>query len=379
MPKSSPKPLTKTKCVCCNAPIRKTKSHLVFDEYGKFRRIQFLLAECLSKQVVEVPGGQQSICIECLNQLDQNYAFKLKCMRQNEEPPIDEESEEDSDQSAEEEVMEVEQSSVGVETDDNNVMPLPNTLKMEHIETDNIEYKVIGNRSPLLEILDDDGSLNDHKGSVCELIIGVEDSAAITEDSQQSNENLELEAIETFVIEEDDEQDAENKSQNLDPLNEKQESQDVIDLVFTDVSEYVCSLNGEIDDDINHADSPTIATSFIESLTVHSVKQIIRKGIPTHCLKIPPKPQFEDTRKNVPSRSEVLNKVNGDDDEEDLSTDDDFFVPTLKIEQIEMKISKEMEPVDLDEYVRAIASVSFCEFSSFVGQPFCKVLNILFL
>lgn len=407
-PNSRPAP-TKIKCVCCNAPTKKNKSHLVFDEYGQFRRIQFLLAECLGKQVFEVAGGQQSICSECLNQLDQNYAFKLKCSKTNKEyESEDNRSDHSSVDEVDDETEDVDDELSLGPTDETEPMSdeivmvdLPQTQETNFCHTNKINETIIKDECAIpTETNTDEGSIklqnylesiavaDDENSKRFRLIL----SSQTTPDdgsSQRSDGAFNVEEMIEIVdkeimysdakVEPIDDDESHEEVELLDyveildavPTVSKQESPDYLESIFADATDYNYSNKED-----PTAASPTIATSFIESLTVHSVKEIIRKGIPTHRLLIPPKPKVMVKKNRQLSRRTQLSRYDGvdedeDDDEHMLLNDVDTFVPKLKIEQVN---NDEAEPVvDLDEYVSAIASVSFCEFSPFIGQPHCKV------
>lgn len=439
-----PKPNTaanKLKCVCCNAATKKNKSHLVFDEYGKFRRIQFLLAECLNKKVAEVTGGQQSICVECLNQLDQNYAFKLKCTKPDKAATSEESEDSDCEQSATApEESEKDGQSLSVGTADDEVLDsLPAEIKPDHSDTKNYKSNKGELENKATDIDDDvsmisqdqesgseyiiDSQLSDRQPYVVKIESEVEtlngyeivyyqdeyvdchqeteqnemmaDASADDEQFHDQDEHLandQLDEIDDESQDGDSQQDKVNSSEEIQQKQSKPSSHPAcIDIIFTDeATEYNYSAKDE--HQIPISESPTIATSFIESLTVHSVKDIIRKGISTHCLKIPPMPSTEErvnTRKCSSQYTKNKHRNNDqqnlgysqdeDNEDDDMLMDvDEAFIPKLQIEQVTSMANDSEPPVDLDDYVREIASVSFCEFSPFIGQPICKV-RILFL
>lgn len=399
MPKPSQKPPAKIKCVCCNAPTKKHKSHLVFDEYGKFRRIQFLLAECLNKKVIEVAGGQQSICVDCLNQLDLNYAFKLKCSKQSNDQDETEGSNDESEQSDEdaheESIVDEDVADYGdddkfnvVVKEAENVLLPPPKFEIELSETADDDHlngikEEIEEKTNEIDV-ESTMSLDQPEISTTSIpdeymmVNKVDNSSSV---NLENEDHIEYEEIEHFEeIHHDQIEDESSTSICYESGDQRHETaDDYTEMVFADPTEY--------DFVMNESPPPTISTSFIDSLTLHSVKEIIRKGIPTHCLSLPPEPKIIDRNKQHFSRSNTFNarhheqglvdhnsREDDDDVDEKILVDEEEFVPELQIEQIQC--FAESEPADLDDYVRNIASVSFCEFSPFIGNPVCKVFII---
>lgn len=416
-PNTAPKP----KCVCCNGRIEKNRFQLVFDDYGQFRRIQFLLAECVNKLVTEIPGSKQAICTDCLNQLEQNYAFKLRCSKQNADDADDangddgddsEKSDHSSSNTAKDEPSPDEEAAVFNDVD----MDL---VKTEHLVSSTCENSNLPEMSEVgvkEEIFPEPASETDDDHMIeLEELASLDHMSEFGKTAQNQTDCGELEFIdETSPAQADDD--------NCLLLESKYVSfpeSDSIDEIFTNDAnddEYLEeeeSVNTEhelleeaanvgtafIDDAaIAHDDvhiplekASNIGTSFIDSLTVHSIKEKIRKGIPTHCLRIPPMPT-KSLKKNsiktfrpskaiatmtgrIDSTGDLIDILEGQDEDGTSAFDDpESFVPKLTIEHIGELNDESDGPVDIDDYVMSIVAVSFCEFSPFVGHPVCEVI-----
>lgn len=68
-----------TKCVCCKStPLPTTILHHIFGQDENASKIQLMLVNVLKKPVVEKSNVVQAICDDCLGQLEQSFAFKMR-------------------------------------------------------------------------------------------------------------------------------------------------------------------------------------------------------------------------------------------------------------------------------------------------------------
>lgn len=327
---NSKKTVDKQKCMCCNSTLKKNKSHNIFDECGKNIRIQFLLAECVQKLVYELSGTVQAICSDCLNQLQQSYAFKLKCKNLKTD---------DDDDDGDEEEEEDTQSEVILNDQPDNV---------EVIQDE--PYN--GNKTIELEILNEVAGEYDHvsTASASEL----RDQNPEHTDYPTRNDEIDVNvAMETEVLEDYD------SIQTTQDLSTAQITEHYLEDVFlTDVTDVECA-NPDPDalkqiDGLGSASTSEEqvlfdpANRFVESLTVHSIKEKIRFGIPVHAVHCTSNRENDsasdcEDRSGRPDRSETR-----------LQLDDEV-------------------PIDVDEYVMSIVSVSFNDYSEFQDCVMCNV------
>lgn len=326
VPSNGPRSVAGAKCVCCTDLLKRNKTHNIFDEYGKFRQIQFLLSECVQKTIVEVPGSRQAICSDCLNQLEQNYAFKLKCTSQKTEDNSDDaEDVEDADDAedvkdADDAVAEASDGLAHVHEGDGDILidyedehaavseavitydpecPIIVKVEPEHLSSSNVIVVTEPCSSPNRTEYYDDEQLNDgvDLNVDCRLIV-----------------ESELESVQVADVIE---------YEPCDQLEMKPEDDDVVD-------------DATMSESVEKPEVFMATTSFVDSLTVHSIKEIIRAGIPVH--------------------SVGSSHVQDEDDPLDNRVE-----------------NEEEHPIDVDEYVMSIVSVSFCEFSPLYGRPKCVV------
>lgn len=70
------------KCSCCKLIFpSNAKRHHIFGNSEAAPRLQEMLTAFLVKPIVEKVGTDQAICDNCLAQLEQSYAFKMRCLK----------------------------------------------------------------------------------------------------------------------------------------------------------------------------------------------------------------------------------------------------------------------------------------------------------
>lgn len=399
---------TANKCTCCNGVLKKNKAHHIFDEYGKFRRIQFLLAECVQKKVIEVSGTVQAICSDCLNQLEQNYAFKLKCMSsRSDDNEIDEDDEhdevEDDDGEGDEMQLEV-KNETGI--DDGDDIELDTLVKnekefvleiiddvddavpeeieeiakpteiqtqqdqLEFIDTDLIDDDATLDSENVLqdgdvEHIDDDVEhIEEDVEHIEDAVEHIEDSAAYDSEHIKFDMDLDIvdgdansttnEDIVVYVAMETDKQAVCDRSDPQNPSAEQDADEQIIHEFTIQKEEDAVP---ELADSADSAPDELLfdpAKTFVECLTVHSIKEKIRSGIPVHAVR-------------------CGSDREPDEADESGDADQDSERRERSAAAASMLQLKEEVPIDVDEYVMSIVSVSFCEYSQFHECVMCDV------
>lgn len=395
---------SKQKCKCCATGLTdKLNAHLIFDESGLEKNIQFLLSDCLGKYVDESDGLDQAICNDCFEQLKQSFLFKQKCRNQCEdEEQIEEESEDDeSDNEIENREEQNENDNNDNEFSHENIIELDNistsdkcTINVENIPS-NESYDVIEMNDEIFKEEDFAGfDLNDTNTVIHGIIYERADTNALEEDDKsligllEDNSNTCITVInsndhiiESNILFVNSIEDTENVDNNLSPDNY---IIDETDLKFEE----------EFDK------SNIFRTSLTECLTAQSYKDYLRKGIPIHQTVPKRSPETKTTsaakKEGTEDESTSLDvqKIVTSDDlikilEDDYHSEndskrkrldkdtdcDEFKIPKIKIFDVceNVEYLEEANPIDIDEYIMSVVCASYDEELNFLSSVTCRV------
>lgn len=95
--KAKPPNIPPIKCMCCKLIFpANANRHPIFGNHDTAPRLQQMLTTFLMKPIIAKLDTEQSICDNCLAQLEQSYAFKMRCLKLQEEE--EEQNDEDNDE-----------------------------------------------------------------------------------------------------------------------------------------------------------------------------------------------------------------------------------------------------------------------------------------
>lgn len=409
----------------------------------------------MQRDVQEQSGAVQAICTDCLTQLDQQYAFKLKCQSAKQAQQEEEDDEDDDDDEDEEvdsngdetvveqrssendaeqcegeadntelesvEVKEVEQMDVtevvitlkpevehdqqveqlepneGVASEDCNI-DVPLKIALPEVASPAIKCDSIAARSHDSSefIVPDD---NFTSATIMDYEVADHDQHVIIEEYVATTSDVETQEILAEYINDDDiAYCGQTESVETPPIVVAEVEQSLSDGDDTKTAAVVVADQPEIDELIQrpkrktfvetqsplyfeHVDIPDITgTLFVDSLTVHTIKEKLRGDIPTHPVHCASDGDDDDGDQTVANGQH--SDSNGDDDGDCVERRQRAAAAAsmLQLQQQSERAEQEQQPIDIDEYVMSLVTVTFDQNAAFLIAFACvhcstKLLN----
>lgn len=372
------------KCKCCNTLLsNKSNNHLIFDTSGREKNIQFLLSDCVGKQVEEFDGLDQAICNDCLEQLQQTFSFKQKCRNQIENENVSDECTEDENEDCDYES--------DISVNDRNTISYVESIP----DTRSFSYEV-NEQDDIFTKEEEFAGFDDEDTKTTILGITYYDADEQSHNNQLNHINLDPTVIDNNMAMSSIGQTDDNSSTFVnDPLTLR-----VIDAENDAFSELKFEMDNEECEVIN--ETCFYRTSLTECLTAQTYKEYLRKDIPIH--QIVPKrtsvnksstSKKQQGGEDEPASLDVEKIVTSDDLikilEDDYHSENDskrkrldkdtdgeeFKIPEIKILDVCEKVDYQDDAIDIDEYIMSVVCASYDEELDFLSAITCSVSKYL--